>query len=581
MDLGGEAVAPRPLEDGTAADAIVALLVAQGVETFFGIPGGPVSPVFDAIFRHPRARLVQSRHEAAAAFSATAYGRASGKVAAVVVTAGPGATNAVTGIASAHFEGVPVVLIVGDVAWAADGERLLQSSGREGLDVEGMFGTITRRCVRVSKPASAAAQASAVVAAASDPDHPGPAMLVVPIHLAAAPASAMRVVGTGVASSTTVDRSIVQDTCRRLAEAERPLLVLGAGARPFADAVRDVVETLRIPFVTTPKAKGLLPETHLASLRNGGLAASAWAREYTAAGVDMALVLGTDLDDCSIGPTPYVSAGGTLVHVDRDATVFGRNLPTRTGVVADVGTFVEAMRAVTTHHAVTHRRAFDELARLRERSPFVQAPYVDHDAARVHPADAIVSLQAAAGPGVAFTTDIGEHMLFALHYLTIDAPDAFQIQLGLGSMGSGIGGAIGLALADPTRLVVCICGDGGMQMAGMEILVAARERLPIAFAVFNDGRYNMVHHGFAQVFGHDAPWDSHAIDFAAWARSIGVTGHRIDDLTQICAERLRGPRAGEGPVVLDIRIDPDIRMAGGGRNEALQHMSMLARGTDV
>jgi thiamine pyrophosphate-dependent acetolactate synthase large subunit-like protein len=140
-------------------------------------------------------------------------------------------------------------------------------------------------------------------------------------------------------------------------------------------------------------------------------------------------------------------------------------------------------------------------------------------------------------------------------------------------MGSGIASAIGLALGDCSRRVICICGDGGMQMAGMEALVAVRERLPIVFAVFNDARYNMVYHGYKQVFGREAPWESPWVDFTSWAAALGMPGARIDSPGQIDAD-LIDRLCDRGPAVLDIRIDRDVQMTGGGRNEALIHMSM-------
>jgi acetolactate synthase-1/2/3 large subunit len=188
----------------------------------------------------------------------------------------------------------------------------------------------------------------------------------------------------------------------------------------------------------------------------------------------------------------------------------------------------------------------------------------------------LADLERAAGPGARFVTDIGEHMLFALHYLTAKGPDAFTIHLGLGSMGSGICGAVGLALGDRSRRVVCVCGDGGMQMAGAEALVAVREQLPIVFAVFNDARYNMVYHGYKYVFGREAAWDSPPIDFALWARSMGMNGVRVYHPGEITGTMLDRVTAQGGPVVLDIRVDREARLAGGGRNEALRHMSMAA-----
>jgi acetolactate synthase-1/2/3 large subunit len=557
-----------------AARHVVGALVEAGVDTFFGIPGGPISPVFDAILNTAGARLIESRHETAAAFEAAGFYRATGRVPAVVVTAGPGATNVVTGIASAHYEHVPMLLICGDVAWASGGGRLLQSCGPEGLDLEHMFASITRASVRISHARSAATQALAALDAATDPARPGPALLIVPLDLGAALAEATRTERTRVIRRSAPSHHVVVETCQLLAQAERPLIVVGAGCRPFAHQLRRTLDRFDVPFVTTPRAKGLVSELHPRSLRHGGLAASNWARRYTEDGVDVALVLGTDLDDCSIGPTRYIAPGGRLVHVDADPAVFHRNLPAHIGVAADVGAFIETMYDVASERGLRNGHATTLVRQLRARtSPFQVAEFASDDAPTLPPHRAIADLERAAGPEARFVTDIGEHMLFALHYLTAKGPDAFSIQLGFGSMGSGICSAIGLALGDRSRRVVCVCGDGGMQMVGMEILVAVREKLPVVFAVFNDARYNMVYHGYRFVFGREAPWDSPRIDFTLWAQSMGIPALRINHPGELTAARLDRLTEGGGPLVLDMRIDADVRLSGAGRNEALQQMS--------
>jgi acetolactate synthase-1/2/3 large subunit len=560
--------------DATAARALVEALVDAGVETFFGIPGGPVSPVFDAVLTTSRARLVESRHETSAAFAAAGYYRATGKVPAVIVTAGPGATNAVTGIASAHLERVPMLVLCGDVAWSSGGGRLLQDSGPEGIHVEQMLGKFVRATVRVAQPRSAATQGLAALDAATDPARPGPALLVIPIDAGAAEAAAPRVARAHVTRVATPPLEAVFEVAQALCDASRPLVVLGAGCRPHAARMRRLVDALDVPFATTPQAKGIVSELHPRSLRHGGLGASRWVRAYTQEGVDVALVLGTDLDDCSIGATPYVRPGGKLVHVDLDASVFNRNLPADLSVVADVGAFADALYGVVAEHGLRNGRTAALMRELRVSSPFDDPRFAEDDSVAITPARAIADLQRAAGSGARFVSDIGEHMLFALHYLTAEGPDAFDLRLSLGSMGSGIAGAIGAAIGDRSRRVVCVCGDGGMQMVGMEALVAVRERLPVVFAVFNDARYNMVFHGYRQVFGREAAWDTPWIDFAGWARSIGMPALRIHRPGEIDAPLLAHLAAGGGPALLDIRIDRDERLSGAGRNEALLRMSM-------
>jgi acetolactate synthase-1/2/3 large subunit len=174
-------VASSSLPENAVARRLVQALVARGVDTFFGIPGGPICAVFEAIRLHPKARLIASRHETSAAFAAATYHRVTGKTPVVVVTSGPGITNAVTGIASAHFEGAPMLVLAGDAAWATHGGRLAQDSGPEGLDAEQILSSITRARVRVASPQAAVSQTLAALDIATDPACPGPALVVLAI----------------------------------------------------------------------------------------------------------------------------------------------------------------------------------------------------------------------------------------------------------------------------------------------------------------------------------------------------------------------------------------------------------------
>jgi acetolactate synthase-1/2/3 large subunit len=560
-----------------AARRLIEALVERGVDMFFGIPGGPVCPVFEAIRLTPGARLIDSRHETHAMFAAALYQRASGRVPAVVVTAGPGITNAVTGIASASLERVPLLVIAGDVAWSRSGGCMAQHSGPEGIAMESLLRPITRAQVRCAHARSAVSQALSALDAALDPLRPGPALFVLPLDQAMEPCPAQRITRPLRVCALDPPAEAVACAADWLANASRPLIVIGAGCRGHERVLRGLIDSTQLPFVTTPRAKGLISEQHPSSLRNGGMAASLWARRYTSQAVDVCLALGTDLDDTSMGPTRYLGPGGKLIHVDHDARVFGRNLPTALGVTADLGAFASALEAALSHCPRASASARAALLEARSEAPFDVAQPAQDAAIPIRPHRLLAELEAAAGPRARFVSDIGEHMLFALHYLTACTPDAFHVQLNLGSMGSGIAGAIGLALADRTRPVVCIAGDGGMHMAGMEALVALRERLPILFVVFNDGRYNMVHHGMRQIFGDANPYDMPRVDFAAWARSFGVPAITVSRPGEIDAELLDGLLAGGGPGLIDARIDASVRIQGGGRVEALQHMSMLSR----
>jgi len=560
----------------TAAEAVVEQLCSMGINTFFGVPGGPVIPVFDAILTNKTAVLIESRQETTAVFAAMGLYRASGRVSGIVVTAGPGATNVVTGVVAAHCERTPLVVVCGDVPWAATGKKLLQDTGVYGVGIERMLSGVTRAVVRIAHANSAAAQMRAAAEAALNPANPGPVLVIVSVDRAGSTGSGPALFGRSSriqAARPVPDRDLLETIARHLETAQRPLVVIGAGCRGEEETVARLIDAIGVPFVTTPQAKGLVSEMHPLSLRTCGMGASWWARRYMKAGPDVALVLGTDLDDVSTAGTPPIGSHGRLIHVDVDSTVFARNFCTEIGAAYDIGSFSDALSALLIKRRMPSRRRLAVEAKVE--SPFDVPTFAHDDSGPIAPHRIIADLERAVGPDATFVTDIGEHMLFALHYVTAKTPDRFVIHLGLGSMGSGIGSAIGLALGNPARRVVCICGDGGMQMVGSELLVAIQHRLPIIYAVYNDARYNMVYHGYRHTFGREAEWKTSRIDFANWAESMGARGRRIEHAGEITAELLDELMADGGPLVLDIRQNADLRIRGDGRIEAVRQMSLI------
>lgn len=538
--------------------AIITTLENLGIKFAFGIPGGPVSPIFNALTESVIS-LIQTRHESGAAFSAIGYYEQSGKIPCVIVTAGPGATNVITGIAAAYAEHIPMVVIVGDVSWSS-GKVLVQNSGPEGIDVQKMFGPITKNIFRIINPNSAVPLTVAAYNEAKNKQ--GPVVLIVPIETAFANCKETQVVSI----APTIDyynQPYLSYIINKLKTAKHPLIVIGAGCRQ-SKFIQQFIEYIQVPFITTPRAKGIITENHSCSLRNGGLAASQWARKYCELGIDCALVLGTDLDDCSIGSTKYITDDGTLIHVDLNPQVFGRNLPTSLGIVCDIDQLL-----MHSYNNVTIGIK-QEVLDIKTQSPFDIPNFEYSKEEIITPYRAIADLQFAL-KDAKFVTDIGEHMLFALHYLTSTNP--LTIHLGLGSMGSGICSSIGMSLGTNKKdTIVCICGDGGMQMYGMEVCTAKKLNLPILFAVFNDSRYNMVHHGFKQVYNKTLDVESIPVDFKEFGKSIGVPAEIIHHPGEIIPS-LVYTLLENGPAILDIRIDREIRMVGGGRNESLQKMS--------
>ncbi len=560
----------------STADALAATLLAHGIDTTFAVPGGPIMPVIDAIMRSLGATLIEPRHESHGVFEAMGFHRASGRVPCVVVTAGPGSTNVLTGVAAAFMERVPMVVIVGDVAGDSTGRRLVQDVGFDGIRIDHALAHITRHVVRIAQGASAAAQLQRAIHIATDPCAPGPVAVIVPIDRASGPAHSMLLpVGAAFRHEPAVpDARWVIDVARRMQGARRPLLIVGAGCRSATDSIERLIDALGVPFVTTPQAKGLVSEEHPLSLRTCGIASSLWARRYMGEGVDVCLAIGTDLDDATTAGTLPIAPGGALVHVSTDAGVFGRNYPTRIGITAEAGAFADAL-ARHVRRSAPRPYGASLAAAVRDANAFDHAEFRTDPSTPIAPHRVIADLETAAWADTTFVTDIGEHMLFALHYVTATDRRRFVIHIGLGSMGSGISSSVGLALGDRSRRVICVCGDGGMHMAGMEILVAIKHRLPVVFAVFNDARYNMVFHGYRLTFGREEAWSTPLIDFVGWAESVGAAGARIEHPGQITRELLDTLTAGDRPAVLDIRQDADVRIRGEGRIEALRQMSMV------
>ena len=556
----------------TAAKHLVSDLLSYGIDTYFGVPGGPVSPLFDAVLRTENAKLVESRHETAALFEAIGYYKSTGKIPVVLVSAGPGITNSLTGLASAKALRVPLILISGDVAWERDDQILLQTGGPDGVDIERTFAAHTEKVLRFRDPTRVSSQALGFLFSR---EGNAPSIFVIPLHVSNAKVSYVeqraRVVSKPRCSCPD---DVIDRVCRAINEAQRPLLVIGYGARNSANAIERLIDVLNVPYVTTPQGKGILSEDHALSLRNCGLGASQWIREYVKTPPDTVLVLGTDLDDCSIGTTKLGDSKTTIIHVDTNPKVFNRRYATTLGIVSDVESFAwklaqrfEGERSLFDHSLI------DEVKSI---PAFDEASFKTDDSVPIAPHRALADLQSAAP--VRFVTDIGEHMLFCLHYLTIHGNNMFSIDLGLGSMGSGICQAIGMTIGDRKQTII-VCGDGGMQMHGMEMLTAIREELPIIFVVFNDARYNMVYHGFSFLFGRkENLGETDYVDFAMIAQALGVKGVRIDEPGQINKELLDSLWATGKPAVLDVRINKDIRIKGAGRNEALKHMGEFDNG---
>lgn len=566
-----EIAAPsRPLpgaQDGlSVARLILEQLKAEGVRTVFGIPGGPATPLFDAFHADAGLRLVASRHEAGAAFMALGDARVSGRIGVCLLTTGPGATNAVTAVAAAKSDGLPVLVLTAQTATSSFGKGALQDSTESGVDTVALFRPITKLSAMLANPAAAAALVRQALRTAMT-GRRGPVHLSIPTDLMRRPAAGTALApGRYRAEVRLFDREAVRRCARALLEARRPAILAGhginlAGAQP---ELLELAELLSIPVATTPKGKGAFPETHPLSLRVFGLASSPLSERYLLSeGVDALLVLGSSLHENSTsGWDPRLGAG-LLMQQDIEPATIGRNYPVEVALAGDAKTTLrellfELRRRLAAGEAPPDgaRRAF---ARFKAGARiFLDPDAMLSNAVPIKPQRLMRELDGALPEDALIFLDVGCNNLWATHYLTATGRNAFIHNWGdFAAMGYGVAAAVGGKLAAPGRPVIAIVGDGGFAMAGMEVSTAVTENIPVVWIVLNDARLNAVHHGQTmQYAGRTIGTEFRRMDVALVATALGAWSRRVrrpGDVAAAVADALASGR----PAVIDARVDAD------------------------
>lgn len=534
------------------ADHLVDMLEKAGVGVVFGLPGGAISPVHDALLGR-NIRVITTRHEAGAMFAAAAYARATGKLGVVAVTSGPGVLNSMTGLGTAWCDGVPVLLLVGEVPRSAHGKGVLQDGSSHGLQIVEMARHVTKLSVEVPSASALPHLVRRAIATAMS-GRRGPVMMTLPLDVTTAQVTPPRV-GGSITMGGFVATEILDEVVALLHGARRPLILAGSGVRGSGAParLRTIAELLGCPVATTPKGKGVFPESHPLSLGVLGLGGHPSTRAYLEKGTDLVIAIGTSLGDMSTdGFSPLLQAAA-LVHVDIDARQLGKSYSPTHAIVAAAADFLGGLadRLGTPGHATPRPSLGTGVVRHQLPSSTTPGLIASHDA--------ITTIQDLLANDTIFTADSGEHFLFAAHYLRTNHPDAFLVMTGLGSMGQSIGAAIGAQLGNPGRTVAAICGDGCFAMNAFEIATAVQEKLPIRVFVFNDQRLGMVEHGHLTVYGRQPSYSTNPLDVCLVARGLGARTLRVTTIDELVAagELLR---TADGPVVIDVAIDPDIHL---------------------
>lgn len=565
-------------------DLLVSYLRQLSVDYVFGVPGGAIEPLYNALARSERCggpRSVVARHETGAAFMADGYARQTGKLAVCCSTTGPGATNLITGVASAFENRIPMLVITAQTALANFGRGALQESSCTGVNTVGMFQYCTRYNTFVSHVEQFERKlAAAIMSAYQAPA--GPAHLSIPLDLlrSAAPnPSPAFELSALLHQPSLLDDGAVSELCQRLDRAKRTVFLIGEGCGEAIGTILDVALLLDARIVTTPHGKGLVSPFHPLFRGVIGFAGHASAHEaLTDPEVDTVVAIGTALGEWASDGWDSVLLNRRMIHVDategnltrspmaglhvrgRIQTIFDRvhahvrKRPSRSipdEVRAETGS---AIRASTSGDADTQWHfSLDDEDSYRSESAPIKPPRLMRELTRLFP------------PNTRYLADSGNSVAWAVHYLhPFDRRVSgrrnakgglFRGALEFASMGWAIGAAVGTALGYRESPVVCITGDGSWLMSGQEITVALQEKLTVVFVILNDSALGMVKHGQRLAKAEPTGYELPKIDYAGIAEAMGISAHRIQT-----AEELSALDIGEivqrcGPTVLDVRID--------------------------
>ncbi|MEZ5523710.1 MAG: thiamine pyrophosphate-binding protein [Pseudomonadales bacterium] len=597
-DLVKRRESEHPSPAAEAGDLLISYLEQLGVEYLFGIPGGAIEPLYNALARSQRRGGVQpvvARHETGAAFMAEGYARNSGKLGVCCATTGPGATNLITGVASAYENKIPLLVITAQTALKHFGRKAFQESADTGINIVGMFQFCTRYNTMVSHIDQL--EQKLITAVMTAVRESAPVHLSIPIDIL------KMKLETGTPSYNLPslirqpyfqDEQSINQLCEHLEHAKKVVFVLGGGSREAATLIMEVAATLGALIVTTPDGKGLISPYHPLYRGVIGFAGHISAEKLLAdPEVDTVIAVGTVISEwTSNNWDSSTLLNERLIHIESEASNLTRTPMSRIHVRGRILSIFETLSshlrakggrqpAPTVAESVKQYLHGDVISREKiEQAQHFELnslrKYYD-DSSPIKPQWLMHRLAQLFPPNTRYLADTGNSFAWAIHYLhPFDRRMAerrtdgrhdngrrqrhaglFQCALEFASMGWAIGSSVGASLASPHEPVVCITGDGSLLMSGQEMTVALQHHLPVIFVILNDSSLGMVKHGQylgkAESIGYELP----QVDFAEMARSMGVVGYRIKQAQDLLDLNIQAICSRNGPTVLDVLVDPD------------------------
>ncbi|MGE3489364.1 MAG: biosynthetic-type acetolactate synthase large subunit [Vicinamibacterales bacterium] len=528
------------------AHIIWSCLAEQGVDTVFGYPGGAILPAYDALLDHP-IRHVLVRHEQGATHMADGYARASGRVGVALATSGPGATNLVTGIATAMMDSIPLICITGQVP-----EALLGSDAFQETDITGITLPITKHNYLVTRAADIAPTLRDAFRLATT-GRPGPVLVDITKNAQQEETDWQPQCRAGEkpAAAKTATGALEQATAL-LASAKRPVILAGHGILK-SGAMAEVLtlaERAHIPVAMTLLGIGSVPAQHPLNLGMMGMHGEAWVNDAIQE-ADLLLALGMRFDDRVTGKLTEYARHAKKIHIDIDPSELHKNVRADVAVAGDLKTVLQEWLP-----QVGAQRHDAWLTRIGDLAcgPTVRDLEDLPDDGRLCAAHVIHDIWRATGGNAIIVTDVGQHQMWAAQYYKVHQPGTFITSGGLGTMGFGLPAAIGAKMARPDKEVWAIVGDGGFQMTQAELQTMVQENVKVNVAIINNGYLGMVRQW--QQFFHDRRYSSTPMtspDYVKLADAHGLPGVRVTRRADM-PDALRHARASAGAVVMDFRV---------------------------
>ena len=538
----------------TGSQILCRTLLEEGVNLLFGYPGGAIMPFYHALPEYPELRHVLVRHEQAAAHAADGYARATGRPGVCVATSGPGATNLVTGLATAHMDSIPVVAITGQVPRAMLGRDAFQET-----DIIGITQPITKHSILVEDVEELAEAVREALTVATE-GRPGPVVLDIPKDVQQAKVTAERRAGGRAERTPLTSRppaavppsrrpAALDEAVHLLGRAERPLIMAGHGvilAGAYAE-LRELAERTGTPVITTLLGISGFPESHALHLGMPGMHGEVHVNRAIQQ-ADLILGVGLRFDDRVTGNLSAFARGATVIHIELDPSEIGKNVATEVGLVGDAREILrQLLERVAPRDCAAWRAEIEGFRRER-----LEAFRGD-----LSPAGILAAIDAATGGRCTIVSDVGQHQMWVAKLYPYRRPNTHITSGGLGTMGFAVPAAMGAALARPDEPVWAISGDGGFQMNLQEIATMVQEGIPVKMAVFNNGYLGMVRQW--QQFFHGRRYSATPIwspDYVKLAEAYGILGLRVERGDQV-AEAVQAAIAQPGPALVEFLIEQE------------------------